>query len=86
MTSHRRAPRPRRGAAPRRSTARRRARAGWLFVAPVVVILGLFLLLPILMALCVSLTRWNGQASPFRRRCRFVGLDNYTPACSPATT
>ncbi|BCJ67047.1 carbohydrate ABC transporter permease [Polymorphospora rubra] len=52
--------------------------AGWLFVAPVVVILGLFLLLPILMALWVSLTDWNGQGSPFRAGVPFVGVDNYT--------
>ncbi|MEV4473601.1 sugar ABC transporter permease [Nonomuraea sp. NPDC049504] len=51
--------------------------AGWLFVAPVVVILGLFLLLPILMALWVSLTGWNGQGSPFRAGVPFVGTDNY---------
>ncbi|MEV4171320.1 sugar ABC transporter permease [Nonomuraea sp. NPDC049709] len=51
--------------------------AGWLFVAPVVVILGLFLLLPILMALWVSLTGWNGQGSPFRGGVPFVGGENY---------
>jgi multiple sugar transport system permease protein len=52
--------------------------AGWLFVAPVVVILGLFLLLPILMALWVSLTGWNGQGSPFTAEVPFLGADNYT--------
>ncbi|MER5337111.1 sugar ABC transporter permease [Micromonospora sp. NPDC002717] len=52
--------------------------AGWLFVAPVVVILGLFLLLPILMALWVSLTDWNGQGSPFTADVPFVGTENYT--------
>ncbi|MEV1143849.1 sugar ABC transporter permease [Micromonospora sp. NPDC049799] len=52
--------------------------AGWLFVAPVIVILGLFLLLPILMALWVSLTDWNGQGSPFIGGVPFVGTDNYT--------
>ncbi|MEW1843364.1 sugar ABC transporter permease, partial [Nonomuraea angiospora] len=52
--------------------------AGWLFVAPVVVILGLFMLAPILMALWVSLTDWNGQGSPFRGSVPFVGVDNYT--------
>ncbi|MCI4064838.1 sugar ABC transporter permease [Micromonospora sp. R77] len=52
--------------------------AGWLFVAPVIVILGLFLLLPILMALWVSLTDWNGQGSPFTGKVPFVGADNYT--------
>ncbi|MEU7836312.1 MULTISPECIES: sugar ABC transporter permease [unclassified Nonomuraea] len=60
----------------------RRSRArddvtGWLFVAPVVVILGVFLLLPILMAMWVSLTSWNGQGSPFKSGVPFVGLENY---------
>jgi multiple sugar transport system permease protein len=52
--------------------------AGWLFVAPVIAILGLFMLVPILMALWVSLTNWNGQGSPFTAKVPFVGLDNYT--------
>ncbi|MFB9234385.1 carbohydrate ABC transporter permease [Plantactinospora siamensis] len=52
--------------------------AGWLFVAPVIVILGLFLLLPILMALWVSLTGWNGQGSPFTSGVPFVGGHNYS--------
>jgi multiple sugar transport system permease protein len=52
--------------------------AGWLFVAPVVVILGLFMLLPILMALWVSLTKWNGQGSPFTANVPFTGIGNYT--------
>ena len=52
--------------------------AGWLFVAPVVVILGLFMLLPIAMALWVSLTGWNGQGSPFTSDVPFVGAENYT--------
>ncbi|GAA3223531.1 carbohydrate ABC transporter permease [Nonomuraea helvata] len=52
--------------------------AGWLFVAPVVVILGLFMLAPILMAFWVSLTDWNGQGSPFRSGVPFAGVANYT--------
>ncbi|PWU43127.1 sugar ABC transporter permease [Micromonospora globispora] len=66
---------------PRRRTGGIRSNenvAGWLFVAPVIVILGLFLLLPILMALWVSLTDWNGQGSPFTGRVPFVGTENYT--------
>ncbi|MEU9836923.1 sugar ABC transporter permease [Streptosporangium sp. NPDC048047] len=61
----------------RLSDAARENIAGWLFVAPVVVILGLFMLVPILMAMWVSLTDWNGQGSPFRDGVPFVGLDNY---------
>ncbi|SCG77044.1 carbohydrate ABC transporter permease [Micromonospora coxensis] len=67
--------RPRRGGRGIRSNENL---AGWLFVAPVIVILGLFLLLPILMALWVSLTDWNGQGSPFTTGVPFVGVDNYT--------
>jgi multiple sugar transport system permease protein len=52
--------------------------AGWLLVAPGLVILGLFMLLPIHLALWVSLTRWNGQGSPFTGGVPFAGLDNYT--------
>ncbi|SEH02086.1 multiple sugar transport system permease protein [Nonomuraea solani] len=62
----------------RRPGAAREVLAGWLFVAPVVVILGLFMLAPILMAMWVSLTDWNGQGSPFRAGVPFVGVDNYT--------
>ena len=56
----------------------RQGSAGWLFVAPVVMILGLFLLLPIGMALFVSFTDWNGQGSPFTASVPFAGTDNYT--------
>ena len=52
--------------------------AGWLFVAPVVAILGLFLLLPIVMALWVSFTSWNGQGSPFQSGVPLAGGSNYT--------
>ncbi|MFC3505117.1 carbohydrate ABC transporter permease [Micromonospora krabiensis] len=75
------APATARGDAPRRRGRGTRGNenlAGWLFVAPVIVILGLFLLLPILMALWVSLTDWNGQGSPFTSKVPFVGADNYT--------
>lgn len=51
-------------------------RAGWLFVLPTLVVLGLFLAVPILMALWVSFTDWNGRGSPFAGT-GFVGADNY---------
>lgn len=51
---------------------------GWLFVSPMVLVLGLFLALPIVMALWVSLLDWNGQSNPFTGgEAKFVGLDNY---------
>ena len=51
--------------------------AGWLFIAPALIILGLFLALPILMALWVSVSDWTGNGSPFSSRVNFVGGDNY---------
>lgn len=50
---------------------------GWLFVSPMVIILGLFLVLPTLMALWVSLLHWDGQSNPFSGQADFAGLDNY---------
>jgi multiple sugar transport system permease protein len=51
--------------------------AGWLFLLPVIVILGLFLVLPILMAAWVSLSDWNGNGSPLGANAHYVGLENY---------
>src|SRR5262245_54690278 len=63
---------------PRTGIYGRQGSAGWLFVSPAVVILGVFLLLPILMALFVSFTKWNGQGSPFPSTVPMAGTDNYT--------
>ena len=62
-----------------RSSARwgERNGVGWLFVAPTLVVLGLFLFIPIVMALWVSFSDWNGRGSPFSTSVDFVGLDNY---------
>lgn len=72
-------PRPRPAAPPPRAgDVRGNERvAGWLFISPVLVILGLFLAAPILMALWVSLSDWNGQGSPFSSTVHFVGARNY---------
>ncbi|WP_249124028.1 carbohydrate ABC transporter permease [Saccharopolyspora erythraea] len=56
---------------------RRENRAGWLFVAPAVVLLVLFLVVPAVLALYVSLLEWNGTYSPLSGRAPFVGLENY---------
>lgn len=69
----RRTPRGRKAGEGQRQTT-----AGWLFVTPVLVILGLFLVVPIVMALWVSFTDWGGRGSPFSSRVGFVGADNYT--------
>ena len=51
--------------------------AGWIFTAPVIIILGVFLLLPVVMALWVSFSDWSGRGSPFSSNVGFVGLENY---------
>jgi multiple sugar transport system permease protein len=53
------------------------AAAGWLFIAPVIVILGLFLAIPIVMAVWVSVSDWNGNGSPLGSNAHWVGLANY---------
>lgn len=62
-----------------RDTSIRRGQtlAGWTFVSPTLVVLGLFLAVPVLMALWVSFTDWNGRGSPFASGIGFVGVDNY---------
>lgn len=51
--------------------------AGWLFTAPIILILGVFLVLPVLMALWVSMSDWGGRGSPLAGTVNFVGLENY---------
>ena len=51
--------------------------SAWIFVAPVLVILGLFLVAPILIAFWVSLSDWTGRGSPLSSGVHFIGLDNY---------
>ncbi|MEK0097528.1 sugar ABC transporter permease [Streptomyces sp. A475] len=65
--------------APRRRPRRegRQGLWGWTFVSPMVVVLGLFLALPVVMALWVSLLDWDGQSNPFSGAADFVGLANY---------
>jgi len=53
------------------------ASAAWLFISPVIVIIGLFLVLPILMATWVSVSDWNGNGSPLAPTVSFVGVQNY---------
>lgn len=70
-----------RPSSPRRSrsggTRRGETAAGWLFVLPVILILGTFLLIPVIMALWVSFSDWSGRGSPLSSNVNFVGLDNY---------
>jgi multiple sugar transport system permease protein len=52
------------------------ARYGWAFVTPPIVILGTFLVVPIVLALYVSFSNWNGLGSPLEN-AEFVGGTNY---------
>ncbi|WP_435874643.1 carbohydrate ABC transporter permease [Nocardia vinacea] len=52
--------------------ARRRARAGWVFVAPNLVAVLVFLLFPLAVSLYLSLHSWDLFSAP-----RFVGVSNY---------
>ena len=77
-----------RGAAPsprgrRRSAATsRQAAAGWLFISPTVLILGVFLLLPVAMAAWVSMSDWGGRGAPWGPDVHFVGGQNYAEILS----
>lgn len=51
--------------------------SGWLFCLPMIIILGLFLFIPIMMALWVSFSDWAGRGSPFANGVHFIGLENY---------
>jgi multiple sugar transport system permease protein len=55
----------------------KRALAGWLFVSPAVIIVGLFVLIPVLMAAWVSMSDWSGIGPPFSEGVNFVGMENY---------
>jgi multiple sugar transport system permease protein len=54
-----------------------RAMWGWLFVTPVIVIIGLFMLVPVVMAAWVSVSDWSGIGPPFAGNVNFVGGENY---------
>ena len=55
-----------------------RALAGWLFVTPVIAIIGLFVLVPVVMAAWVSMSDWSGIGPPFAEGVNFVGTENYS--------
>ena len=52
------------------------ARTGWLFVSPAIIIIGVFLVIPILLAFYVSFSDWNGRGSPVGNS-GLVGGENY---------
>jgi multiple sugar transport system permease protein len=55
----------------------RTGRAGWLFVAPALVLIGVFFLLPVGASLLLSVTDFDLYAVADRANARFVGLANY---------
>ncbi len=51
--------------------------AAWLFLAPALVLIGVFFFLPVAAALLLSLTDFDIYAVASSENTRFVGLDNY---------
>ena len=68
-------PEPRRGRRGRGSMYAGQSRAGWLFVAPAVLMVLVFVFIPVLMALWVSFSDWAGKGSPLT--AHWVGTKNY---------
>lgn len=62
---------------PARGPGRRQGAAGWTFVSPALVVLGLFLVIPVVMAAWVSVSDWTGRGSPFASGVSYVGAKNY---------
>jgi multiple sugar transport system permease protein len=57
-----------------RRVAWRQTRIAWLFIAPSVLMVGLFLLLPVLVNVVLSFTKWQR----FTGLNKFAGISNYT--------
>ena len=57
---------------------RPRERAAWTFVAPSLIAISLFFVMPVFAALALSLTDFDIYALADTANLRFVGLDNYT--------
>jgi multiple sugar transport system permease protein len=55
----------------------RRAAAGWCFVAPALIVIGVFFVLPVVAALLLSFTDFDLYALADLRNLRVVGLRNY---------
>jgi multiple sugar transport system permease protein len=60
-----------------RSTAARHHRAGWAFVSPALVLIGVFFFVPVLGGLVLSFTDFDIYAIGRPDVARLVGLDNY---------
>jgi multiple sugar transport system permease protein len=64
---------------------RRRTRAAWVFLAPAIILLFLFFLVPVAAGLLLSLTDFDIYAIGSPGLVRFVGLDNYQRLLSDGT-
>lgn len=56
---------------------RRRALAGWIFAGPALIMLGLFFLVPVLLAFALSLTNFDLYSLADYSNTRFIGFANY---------
>ena len=65
--------------------ARKKARAAWWFLAPALLLLTLFFVLPVAVGLLLSLTDFDIYAVGDPSVARFVGLDNYAHLLSDGT-
>ena len=54
---------------------RQNAVAGWLFMTPTLIVFAIFVVIPIIFAVIVSFTNWNGISPPLASE--WVGLSNY---------
>lgn len=75
------------GRGPRRRRSRLRGRenaAGWLFTAPALLMIIVFLVVPILMAAWVSVSDWSGIGNPFSGNAHYVGGRNYSALLTQA--
>ncbi|HEX6005009.1 MAG TPA: sugar ABC transporter permease, partial [Burkholderiales bacterium] len=54
-----------------------KASAAWLFVAPALIVIGVFFLVPVAAGFALSLTDFDIYALADLANLRFVGLDNY---------
>jgi len=59
----------------RRGSRNRDGLAGVLFIAPALIVVVIFVLLPVISALWVSVSDWSGKGSPLN--ANYAGLDNY---------
>ena len=68
-------PRPGRSSRGAPASHRGQGSAGWMFITPAVLIIAIFLILPVIASLWVSLSDWSGKGSPLT--AHYIGFKNY---------